>query len=213
MLVFGQCRNTESTIHPYFISESYFADFSHNDDMNNKAGINKSNDVGVRRDSQNQLNMSFTIPRLNKEERRFFDYYQGSLCKSINQVCNYLENTDKIHNFNTLKDVFHKKGVNMRFEWVVFAKIRRRDMKERLGVDILVRGLKRLLDFVTSKKLKQLRKSNMNPMETSLKHDKINEIFLDKSEFFMENFFKRCLAHYTNLLIKGTSEVESICMI
>ncbi len=47
----------------------------------------------------------------------------------------------------------------------------------------------------------------MNPMEASLKQDKIDEIFLEKSELFMENFFKKSLDDYVNLLMKGTSEV------
>lgn len=198
-------------IHPYFISDNYFsADYDF--DKGSKGGDLKGTSISManeRRESNTHLGVSFTIPKLGKEEARFIDYFTGSVSKSIGQVCSYLENTDKIHNFNTLKEVFHKKGVNMRFEWIVFAKIRRRDMKERLGVDILVRTLKRILDSVTSKKLKQLRNSN-NPMEAALKRDKIDEIFLDKSEFFMENYFKRCLAHYANLLIKGTSEVYKL---
>jgi hypothetical protein len=41
------------------------------------------------------------------------------------------------------KKVFIKKGINMRLKWIILAKIRRRDMKEKLDVDIIVRTLKK----------------------------------------------------------------------
>ena len=48
----------------------------------------------------------------------------------------------------------------MRFEWIVLAKMERKDMKERLGIDILVRTLKQMLDSATSKKLKTMRSND-----------------------------------------------------
>lgn len=162
-----------------------------------------SNDMSARKES-NPLNASFCLPKLGKDEKRFIDYFTSCVCKSIEQVSSYLDSTDKLYNFNTLKEAFHKRGLNMRFEWIVFAKIRRRDMKDRLGVDILVRTIKRMLNAITSKKLKQIRSSNtMLVLEPSLKRDKIDET----SDFFAENFSKRYLAHYMSLLMKGTSEV------
>ena len=112
------------------------------------------------RKESNILNASFCIPKLGNDEKRFLDYFHTCINKSIDQVCDYLGKTDKIQNFNTLKESFHKRGLNMRFEWIVLAKMERKDMKERLGIDILVRTLKQMLDSATSKKLKTMRSND-----------------------------------------------------
>jgi hypothetical protein len=99
----------------FFVSDNYFfSSFTNNDagqnnNLNAKATKNTATDRAspTERDTCNQLNVSFAISKLGKEEKRFIAYFTSSICKYISQVCNYLESTDKIHNFNTLKESFH----------------------------------------------------------------------------------------------------------
>jgi hypothetical protein len=43
---------------------------------------------------------------------------------SIDQVVKVVDKSDKIINSNSLKELMHRKGLNMRFLWVVLAKVR-----------------------------------------------------------------------------------------
>ena len=43
---------------------------------------------------------------------------------SIDQVAKIVEQSDTIYNVKSLKELMHRKGLNMRFEWIVLAKLR-----------------------------------------------------------------------------------------
>lgn len=160
-----------------------------------------------RRES-NQLNGSFCIPKLSKEDRHFVEYFSHSLCKSVDRLCIELNKTDKITSFNYLRDFFHRRGINMRFGWLVYARVNRKCIKEYIGIDILVRSLKKILNSVTSKKAKQFKSTTVaHNAEPSFKRERMNEILLDKNEFTSESFFKKYLVHFVNLLVRGTSDV------
>lgn len=43
---------------------------------------------------------------------------------SVDQVVKIIESSDNIYNVDTLKELLHRKGLNMRFLWVILTKLR-----------------------------------------------------------------------------------------
>ena len=44
--------------------------------------------------------------------------------QSIEEITLKIDSTDEIVNPSALKELFHKYGLNMRFEWIVYSKLR-----------------------------------------------------------------------------------------
>ena len=179
------------------------------------------------------LNASYKLLRIQqRDERKFSEYFLPNLTKSIEYVVEQLEKSDAIINFTGLQELFHRKGINMRYEWLVYMKIQRSRMKAMVGIDILVRTLKKTMNILTSKKLRVYKKTWMGVYNTqkkqnigdhsgvggsfgvgiiggngAMKRDKLEDTNSEKMEFFFENYFKKLLASYTNFLIRIGNEV------
>ena len=185
-----------------------------------------------RKDST--LNASFKLLRIQqRDEKKFNEYFLPNLTKSIEYVIEYLEKSDSIINFTGLQELFHRKGINMRDEWIVYMKLQHTRMKSMVGIDILVRTLKKTMNILTSKKMRIYKKTWMGIYPTqknqnignfngirgdigvditgnngTTRRDKLEDINAEKLEFFIENYFKKLLASYTNFLIRIGNEVS-----
>ena len=181
---------------------------------NNSGMYNKSKNLPqiaelgslVGRDSF--LKNSFKFDKNSKEEKIVQEYFNMNIGKSLESIIDQLENSDYIINFASLRDLFHRKGVNMRFEWVVFAKLKRQRIKILVGADILSRCIKDALDHKTSKRLKYFKKQAVvEQPDQATQKKKMEELIQDKTDFLMEDFYKKLLCLYTNALIRDNSEV------
>ena len=139
-----------------------------------------------------------------RDEKTLGEYFSANVGKSIEYVVDYLEKTDTIINFEGLKELFHRKGLNMRFGWIVYMKLQRQRAKALVGADILARNLKRLIDNKTS--LKQDYFTSQVKIEATMHKDKLDEIMNEKIEFLMENYAKSLFAQYLNIFIKNAGE-------
>lgn len=121
-----------------------------------------------------------------------------------------METSDEITNFASLKALFEKHGINMRAEWIIYLKLKRERVKSLVGADILARSLKRILNSKTSRKFKDFSKSvSMSFFEASQLKGQYDEIVSENNDFIAESFFKKHLAQYLNILIRGSSEVRN----
>ena len=65
---------------------------------------------------------------------------------SIDQVVKVLEQSDTICNGSSLKELMHRKGLNMRFLWVVLARLRLTQAREMVMTEILMRVMRRIVN-------------------------------------------------------------------
>lgn len=151
------------------------------------------------------LKQSFKQGYSLRDEKALGEYFISNLSKSIDYVVEYLDKTDNIVNFAGIKELFHRKGLNMRFGWIVYMKLQRQRVKAMLGADILARCVKKAIQDKASTKLKRFAKQMRSQAFTQ--KDRIEELTNERNEFFMENFAKNLLAQYLNILIRNSSEV------
>lgn len=64
----------------------------------------------------------------------------------ISQVVRVLEDTDAISNIQALKDLLHRKGLNLRFEWLLLSKVKSNFHRELIMIHILVRTMKKIIN-------------------------------------------------------------------
>jgi len=158
---------------------------------------------------ENPLKSSFRQERDLREERILHEHFLINLNRSIETIIDQLDNTDAIVNFAGLKELFHRKGVNMRFEWIVYIKVKSQRAKTLIGADILARCLKRMLNDKTSKRFRSFGKqAKVNYLDPSVQKRLEDEITENKMEFYLENYFKKILCMYINSLIKDSSESQ-----
>lgn len=64
----------------------------------------------------------------SKDAKEDSNYYENLIIKnyfqSIEDIANKIDSTDEILNPFSLKEIFHMHGLNMRFEWIVYSKLR-----------------------------------------------------------------------------------------
>ena len=232
MLVFGEFSRDNGFIHSYFVTDhsvkggltDHLTEVGNQSTeggtYNSKPDLNSKFPRSITTTSARNRNASSPQEEIYKEDENynarqaatqsgsaFVNSFYLHLGHSIKQLCADLEKSDKITSFNCLRDTFHRRGINMRLAWLVYTRLNRKSMKEYIGIDILVRSLKRILNSLVSKKLKHLKSQNVPTEENNYHQERKSEIMIDKNEFFTENFFKKHLAHYINLLLYGTSEV------
>lgn len=65
---------------------------------------------------------------------------------SIDQVVKIIESSDNIYNSASLKELFHRKGLNLRFQWVVLTKLRLHTQRELLMIDIILRVMRKIVN-------------------------------------------------------------------
>lgn len=67
------------------------------------------------------------ISKLQEKKNEEF-YYENLIVKnyyqSIDEITVKIDTTDEILNPFALKEIFHANGLNMRFEWIVYSKLR-----------------------------------------------------------------------------------------
>lgn len=78
---------------------------------------------------------------------------------SIDSVVLTLETSDKYQNTLSFKELMHRKGLNMRFEWFVLAKLRQIPQRELVMCDILLRVMRKIINEEV--KLKSIAKSKV----------------------------------------------------
>lgn len=218
VLLFCYLPNTNSLVHPYFISEqtmtASFIEEAPKGLMPNISGPMKPGnpsqllEAGSFVGKESIIRGSFNFNKTFKDEKMIQDYFISNITRSIDSIVDQLENSDAILNFASLKELFHKKGVNMRFEWIVYARLKREKAKVLVGADILTRCMKRMLAEKTSKRLKYFRKPvGTGLMDPAAQKKKMEEIIQDKTDFFLEDFYKKALCLYINALIRDNGEV------
>jgi alpha-tubulin suppressor-like RCC1 family protein len=211
VLVCASLLNKETLVHPYFISDQ-LATHSFLDEPLEPSDLKTTKQTGPNLGkqkysesiAQQTMKVSFKFNRIDKI---FHEYFYTNLAKSIESIIDTLENTDSIINFNSLKELFHRKGVNMRLEWLVYVRLKRERSKVLVGADILARCLKKMISEKTSKKMSKFKKqAPLGYFEASAMKEKFDELLLDKNEFLIENLFKKLLCQALNILVRGTPE-------
>ena len=151
---------------------------------------------------------SFKYEKGVREERAAQEFFLQNVGRSLEYVINQLETTDTVMNFEALKELFHKKGLNMRFEWIVYLKVKNKRAKDLLGADILARCLKRMFNDRTSKRLKFFgNQARLARADTMNQRRIMEDMVQDKIEFFLEDYFKKNLCLFINTLIKDSDVI------
>ena len=65
---------------------------------------------------------------------------------SLEQVAKILETSDRVLNIDALKHLMHRKGLNMRFLWVLLTKVRLKQARDVIMAAILVRCMRRIVN-------------------------------------------------------------------
>lgn len=66
--------------------------------------------------------------------------------ENVQQVAAILENTDTISNVHSLKELLARKGLNLRFEWLLLTKLKSATQRELCMVHILLRIIKKVVN-------------------------------------------------------------------
>ena len=64
----------------------------------------------------------------------------------LNQVAKVLDKADKINNVTALKDLMHRKGLNMRFAWILLCKTKLISSRDIIMIDLLCRVMKKVVN-------------------------------------------------------------------
>lgn len=65
---------------------------------------------------------------------------------SIEQVAKVLETSDRVTNINALKSLLHRKGLNIRFLWILLTKVKLKQSRDIIMIAILVRVMRRIVN-------------------------------------------------------------------
>ena len=57
-----------------------------------------------------------------------------------------LDLSDKINNIAALKDLMHRKGLNMRFCWLLLSKVKLMFSRELIMIDLLCRTMRKVIN-------------------------------------------------------------------
>lgn len=66
--------------------------------------------------------------------------------QTVHQVAKVLEDSDSIFSIQALKDLLHRKGLNLRFQWLLLAKVKGTFHRELIMIHILVRAMKKIIN-------------------------------------------------------------------
>jgi hypothetical protein len=66
--------------------------------------------------------------------------------QAVHQVARVLEDTDSIFSIQALKELLHRKGLNLRFEWMLLSKVKSTFHRELIMIHILVRTMKKIIN-------------------------------------------------------------------
>jgi hypothetical protein len=73
-------------------------------------------------------------------------YIRSLYSASLDYVTKIIEQSDNIYNSQSLKELMHRKGLNMRFLWIVLAKLRVNQYRDMIMIDILIRVMRRIIN-------------------------------------------------------------------
>ena len=100
-----------------------------------------------------------------------------------------LEQSDTIYNLASLKELLHRKGLNMRFAWLVLSKLRLHTQRDLLMISILLRTMRRIINEEIKLKAKTVQNSEGGIEEQYMGATQIEE-------------YKEVITLYMNALIK-----------
>jgi hypothetical protein len=136
---------------------------------------------------------------------------------TIEQVAKIIENTDTIQNIQSLKDLLHRKGLNLRFEWILLSKLKSGFHRELVMIHILLRTMKKIINeeiklkaqVFTPNKAKVMNTAAPKSLADHQKQSKRSSLVGAKSEKQCDHFignhyenFKDNLVFFTNTLLR-----------
>ena len=65
---------------------------------------------------------------------------------SLEQVAKILDSSDRVTNIETLKTLMHRKGLNLRFLWVLLSKVKLKQARDMIMCAILVRTMRKIVN-------------------------------------------------------------------
>lgn len=65
---------------------------------------------------------------------------------SLEHIAKILETSDRVSNIEALKDLLHRKGLNLRFLWVLLTKVKLKFARDLVMAAILVRTMRRIVN-------------------------------------------------------------------
>lgn len=65
---------------------------------------------------------------------------------SVEQVVKIIEQSDNVYNSQTLKELLHRKGLNIRFLWIILSKLRMNFFRDMVMIDILLRVMRKIVN-------------------------------------------------------------------
>ena len=107
---------------------------------------------------------------------------------------------DKIYNISAFKDLMHRKGLNMRFAWLLLCKVKLNFSRDIIMIDLLVRTMRKIVNEEV--KLKTHNEQRVNPSQvlSPLKAP------LNGASFFVANQldqYKETLCFFMNAILKN----------
>jgi hypothetical protein len=77
---------------------------------------------------------------------------------SLDSVAGILDQSDRISNMYALKELMHRKGLNLRFLWVLLGKVKLQQSRDLIMASILCRTMRRIVNEEAKIKSKSGRK-------------------------------------------------------
>jgi hypothetical protein len=117
---------------------------------------------------------------------------------SLNQVAKILDYSDKINNIAALKDLMHRKGLNMRFGWLLLSKVKLIFSRELIMIDLLCRVMRKVINEEIKLKTQHL--------PTTHATSKIGSGLSPKEPFFLGNqldSYKETVVFFVNAILKN----------
>ena len=71
---------------------------------------------------------------------------QAVLNASLDQVVQVIEKSDKIFNIQSLRELIHRKGLNLRFCWALLPKLRWNQARELVMIEILMKVMRKIVN-------------------------------------------------------------------
>ena len=57
-----------------------------------------------------------------------------------------METSDRVTNIDALKDLMHRKGLNLRFLWILLTKVKLKHSRDLIMIAILIRTMRRIVN-------------------------------------------------------------------
>lgn len=104
-------------------------------------GVARGNALIIAHNSSTEFKLKYPL---------ISDAHDGPLepvyMQTILMVARVLEDTDSIFSIQALKDLLHRKGLNLRFEWLLLTKVKSTFHRELIMIHILVRTMKKIIN-------------------------------------------------------------------